>query len=162
VFEYGLTLAWISRKAIHEMRQEVERQTPFETGGCLLGYWGKEFEEVVIEECIGAGPKAKHCRFGFSPDSQWQTKEIAKIYESSGRISTYIGDWHSHPEGPLILSWKDRRTLLRIATYAPARAPHPLMALISSPPFRMRIWKTEALKKFFLSVDSSECEYREY
>ncbi len=158
----SLTIAWVRKEVIRKMQEEVQRMYPLETGGCLLGYWTGIFEEVVIEGCIGPGPKARHSRYSFKPDSEWQETQIARIYEESGRLCTYLGDWHSHIRGSLAMSWKDRRTLLRIASYPPARAPHPLMALIAGPPWKMRIWKVERPRRFLLSVVASECEIRAY
>jgi len=31
----------------------------------------------------------------FLPDATYQENEIARIYEDSIRISTYLGDWHT-------------------------------------------------------------------
>jgi hypothetical protein len=134
----GVTIAWINRIVICKMREEVERRALFETGGSLFGYWGPTSEAVVIGEYVGPGPNAKHARFSFKPD------------------------WHSHPGGSLTLSWRDRRTLFTIATFAPARTPYPLMALIAGPPWKMRLWKAQKLKKDSWSVSCSECELKEY
>ena len=162
VCKSGVTIAWINRIVICKMREEVERRALFETGGCLFGYWGPTSEAVVIGEYVGPGPNAKHARFSFKPDSAWQKIQISRLYASSGRLWTYLGDWHSHPGGSLTLSWRDRRTLFTIATFAPARTPYPLMALIAGPPWKMRLWKAQKLKKISCSVSFSECELKEY
>lgn len=148
--------------AVNQIYEEIRNESPLETGGCLLGYWDESFKEVVIEECIGPGPMAKHSKYGFEPDSEWQELQIARIYKDSGFLRTYLGDWHSHPQGKLTLSWKDKRTLLRIAKFSPARAPHPLMVVMAGPPWRMRIWKTDKIRRFSFKLDTSECETIEY
>ena len=33
-----------------------------------------------------------------------QEQEIGRVYTASGRCTTYVGDWHSHPGGSLYLS----------------------------------------------------------
>ncbi len=160
--ESNVTIAWINKEVLQRIYGEANEKSPFETGGCLLGYWDSSFKEVVIEKCTDSGANAKHSKYSFKPDGEWQETQIASIYEESGRLCTYLGDWHSHPNGILILSWKDKWTLLRIANYLPARAPHPLMLLVAGSPWQMRIWKVVKARWFFFNADMSECEVRVY
>jgi integrative and conjugative element protein (TIGR02256 family) len=83
-----------------EIVAECERSLPHETGGCLVGYWATR--EIVITEMIGPGPNALHAELNFAPDHEWQVSEIARTYEESNFVHTYLGDWHSHlnPFGP--------------------------------------------------------------
>jgi len=140
--EINIKISWIKYSALEKMYLEAERHQPYETGGCLLGYWDKLSNAVVITQSIGPGPNAKHSKYKFWPDHEWQASAIAEIYNESEYSSTYLGDWHSHPlhlnSG---LSWRDYRTLSRIAHYPPARAPMPVMAVISGgSPWTIRIW----------------------
>ena len=125
-------LAWVERSISQRMSGQAEIYQPYETGGCLLGYWVKPLEEIVICDIIGPGPNAVHSKNKFIPDNEWQTSEIEKIYGASGRFITYLGDWHSHPGyASANLSWRDRKTLRSIAFYSPARTPHPIMCIIA-------------------------------
>lgn len=129
-----LDIAWIEVEVLAGMQREATKKAPLETGGCLMGYWVKEFTEVVITEIIGPGKKAKHRSWYFSPDSKWQTKQIEEIYLNSGRLITYLGDWHSHPKDNNSLSFIDRWTIMRIGQHKPARVRAPLMGIIYNPP----------------------------
>lgn len=128
------------------MRREADRAAPFETGGVLLGYWTREPTaddggEVVVTAVIGPGPGAVHQRWVFMPDHDYHESEVERVYEVSGRQWTYLGDWHTHPDGPAHLSNKDRVTLRRIASAASARAPHPMMLLLAGGrPWRPYAW----------------------
>lgn len=138
--------AWLSATAWSGIVEEVAGRFPRETGGVLLGYWVREpptpatgaqaatiiGPEVVITSFLGPGPSAIHGVDSFVPDHAFQDCEIAKIYEKSDRRITYLGDWHSHPRGTASLSWKDRRTLRRIACSDGARAPIPLMFVVAA------------------------------
>lgn len=125
-------LAWVERSVFQTMSELATHCQPYETGGCLLGYWVKPLEEVVICDIIGPGPNAYHSKNKFVPDDEWQSSEIAKVYTDSGFLVSYLGDWHSHPGyASADLSWRDRKTLRRIATYSPARIPHPIMGIIA-------------------------------
>ena len=110
---------------------EAVRAFPGETGGILLGYWAVPDREVVITTKIGPGPKALHEPRRFVPDADYQEAELARRYALDRARFTYLGDWHSHPLGTRRLSRLDRRTLRQIASYADARAPNPLMAILT-------------------------------
>ncbi len=124
-------VAWIARPAVGVLAADHVRYAPDETGGVLLGYWGNVLE-VVITEATSAGLGAEHSQARYAPDSKHDASEIARIYEQSGRIHAYLGDWHSHPAGSLGLSRRDRRTLARIGRHEEARAAVPLMAILAS------------------------------
>lgn len=120
-----------------DLTRTADTFAPLETGGVLLGYWvhapgeGPRAAEAVVTAWVGPGPRAVHRRRFFSPDHLFQEQEIARLYSASGRLSTYIGDWHTHPGGPGSLSSRDRMALRRIATAPAARAPSPVMIVLA-------------------------------
>ncbi len=118
-----------------------------------MGYWAAP-EEIVITNIIGPGPGATHSKRKFKPDHSWQTQQIVEIYNASKFYFSYLGDWHSHPNfQDSGLSWLDRRALRKIASYKPARAPVPIMAIIEGgSPWNLKIWSYKLLdfKLFFL------------
>ncbi|HEY8722856.1 MAG TPA: Mov34/MPN/PAD-1 family protein [Gaiellaceae bacterium] len=114
------------------MAQEISEAEPDETGGILLGYEALEEEAVVVTALVGPGPNSKASRAHFDPDGEWQEKEVARIYEASGRRATYLGDWHSHPKGLARPSWKDQRTARSIAEFREARMSNPLMLIVAT------------------------------
>lgn len=124
-----MNYAWIHKSAFDELTAETNISLPFETGGCLMGFWEKPYSEVVITQVVGPGSDAIHGYGYFKPDHEWQEKEIARVYAESGRKVTYLGDWHSHPYGNNKLSWRDRKTLYNIASLYEARAPIPIMGI---------------------------------
>jgi integrative and conjugative element protein (TIGR02256 family) len=113
---------------------EADVSAPKETGGMLLGYVSPNTapEHVVIEAVIGPGPDAAHYPDRFEPDSGWQQEELARAYADSGRITTYLGDWHTHPGGVALPSRRDRRTARAIARSKAARMPHPFIVILAS------------------------------
>lgn len=113
------------------MQAEAGRCFPLETGGVFIGYWGQEYQDVAITAVTGPGPNAIHKSTAFIPDSDFHEKEISRFYTQSGRVHTYLGDWHTHPNGICRLSSKDRATLKRISRYKPARAPIPIMGILA-------------------------------
>lgn len=109
--------------------EEASHYYPMESGGTFMGYVNEEW--AVVEALIPAGPNARRSRQGFLPDQAWQLAQIAECYECSGRRTTYLGDWHSHP-GALsgALSRKDLQVLRRIIKAPGARCPQPIMTVL--------------------------------
>lgn len=95
-----------------------------------MGYWGKK-NTIHIAAVVGPGPGATHEQHRFVPDHPWQTQRIEEIYIDSGRRTSYLGDWHTHPDGEPRPSIRDKATARLIAEHPPARAPKPIL-LISS------------------------------
>ncbi len=138
------TTAWVHQRVSERLVNEAERVFPFETGGVLMGYWAKEYTEVVITHAIGPGADAQHSPNGFVPDYTFQETEIERVYCESDRLSTYLGDWHTHPLASCHPSFKDKRTLHRIAMFSDARCPVPLMLILGGGKDRdwfLQIWK---------------------
>jgi len=122
---------WISDSVLNSMIDHADNAYPNEAGGALMGYWNDKGTEVLVTQVVGPGPEAVHERTSFVPDYSFQEREIERIYIESGRTHTYLGDWHSHPNGPASLSGTDTRTMRNIAEYAAARATSPVMILFS-------------------------------
>lgn len=125
---------------MREMEVEAERHAPHETGGVLLGYPDRTNQRwVQITLQVGPGPHAVHGSHHFEPDGEWQARQVAAAYVASGRVSTYLGDWHSHPRGTHRPSGLDRSTAKRIALCEEARAPHPLILILHGGPSDWRL-----------------------
>lgn len=123
------------------MREIADTHFPNEAGGALMGYMNDDALGVVITHVIGPGPEATHNRASFIPDYPYQETEIGRLYNESQRTLVYLGDWHSHPNGPASLSGTDRRALMNIANFPEARINSPIMILLSG---RTGKWNTHA------------------
>lgn len=126
---------WLSDAHATAIRAEAEARFPLETGGVLVGYRGG-VAGTVITDVVGPGAGARHGRTWFLPDHLYHEQEVARLYQQSGRLHVYLGDWHSHPNGPTSLSSKDTRTLRRIASDAHARVREPVMLVVAGSPNR--------------------------
>ncbi len=137
--------AWFSEPVVKEMLLEAERLFPLETGGVMMGYWSKSKDGVVICHATGPGPRAVHTEHAFIPDYDYQESEIGHLYKDSGRIHTYLGDWHTHPREAVYLSPKDERALRKVAGFREARAPVPIMAILGGgdPEWLIGAWRYE-------------------
>lgn len=131
---------WLPEELLDEMRALATSAHPNETGGVLIGY--DAGNGLVVTAITGPGPRAIHEPDAFIPDYVYQDGEIERIYRESGRRHTYLGDWHSHPDGGAALSSRDKRTLRRIARHGPAMVSAPIMGILASDECRgIAIWK---------------------
>lgn len=145
-----LVTVWLTKSSLYSMVNSAMAHAPEETGGVLVGYSDAAGQNLVIEHVVGPGPRAIHTRFSFTPDHEYQEQEIARLYLESGRVSTYLGDWHSHPGGGFYLSPTDRNTLARIALTKEARIARPLMAVIGGEDWELAVWQGEMSSCRFL------------
>lgn len=123
----------LARGVLALCRAEADRCYPLETGGVLMGFWRRHL--AVVTQVIGPGPNARHERWSFEPDQEWQLGAIAAHYARSGRRETYLGDWHTHPDARNgNLSRMDRGVLRKVISTPSARAPTPVMMILYGSP----------------------------
>lgn len=132
-------LIWISTTIADQLDSLANDHLPNETGGVLLGY--ATTDTAVVQKIVGPGPHATHSPTAFSPDHAYHEHRIGEEYRKSNGVTTYLGDWHSHPAGSLRLSARDESTLKRIAHFEAARIPRPIMLIIAGPPWSMGAWR---------------------
>ncbi len=122
---------WLRDEVAAILLREAAELAPSETGGILMGYWSTDGAAVVVTNSVPGGPAAVHQRSRFEPDPTWQREEVARLYRTSGRVHTYLGDWHTHPGGSARPSRLDKRTAKTIATAHEARSPRPVFIILS-------------------------------
>lgn len=149
---------WLAQSALKAMVAEALRTEPLESGGVLLGWRDQTGTELVVAHVVGPGADATHRRTKFSPDTDWQRQEIAAAYEASGRRVTYLGDWHSHPGGSDLPSRRDEKTARRIARSRSARAPQPVMLILTG---KKKAWRAVPYRFFDKRLQRMELESTE-
>jgi integrative and conjugative element protein (TIGR02256 family) len=146
-------IIWLNHLAYIDILSETIKWMPKETGGILIGYKGIN-GQTVITKIVGPGTNAIHRLDSFIPDYNYHEKEIERIYYESNRQESYIGDWHTHPNSPAYLSEKDKITLKRIAKHKEARLEKPVMMILGTRPFQLKVWtltQNRIFKKFSLN-----------
>lgn len=121
---------WLAQQAWADMVALASARYPLETGGMLLGY-RPEAGDVVATAIIGPGPKARHRRLRFAPDHAYQQDMLEAHFWRTDGTETYLGDWHTHPNGAAALSWLDKRVLARIARTSSSDTPEPVMVVLA-------------------------------
>ena len=133
---------WISKQIFQKMLADAEKWSPYETGGVFMGYTADD-HDLVVTDLIDAGDHAKHKKFRFQPDQDYQLEQIARIYKESKGTVTYLGDWHTHPNSTPNLSLLDKRTLTKIALTPASKNTQPIMVILGSMPIK---WTLNAVQ----------------
>jgi integrative and conjugative element protein (TIGR02256 family) len=137
----SLKIVFISNSLVDRILAEANRKFPCETGGILMGY-SSSGGECFVTDLVGPGPNARHARMSFDPDYEFQKEQVASVYRESQRLHSYMGDWHTHPQGSYELSSTDRAALKQIAASRQARCAAPLMLLaVGGPKWELRLWR---------------------
>lgn len=76
-----------------------------ETGGILLGRSTATDTEVLVQHAGGPGPSALRTPTRFDRDLQHARRLAEFAWHMDG--SQWIGEWHTHPVGPMVPSDRD-------------------------------------------------------
>ena len=121
-------VVWLEQDVAADLVRASALHRPLETGGILLGH--RIDHEIVITAHIPAGPGAERTRTTFQPDGPWQRQQLESVFRSTAGVTTYLGDWHSHPTGSAPPSKQDRKTAARIASDPAAQVAEPVMLIV--------------------------------
>lgn len=146
-----IMLPW---RLVERCLREIDATFPQESGGVLMGQQQGQ-SAIYIDEIVGPGPNARHRRYSFEPDLEWQRARIAERYTRTEGKSTYLGDWHSHPEaGHGGLSDTDHRALKTIIRAPEAQCPKPLMVIFWGAPdaWSLSAWQARLRQRRFFGA----------
>jgi integrative and conjugative element protein (TIGR02256 family) len=101
---------------------------PKEIGGVLLGAYSEDRATVIVSRVV-VPAKFRNSRTSFIPDAAAVNQELATAYTASGGRLIYVGDWHSHPDGPAEPSPKDRRSIAKQAEHPQVHTNSPLLLI---------------------------------
>lgn len=138
-----MSVVHFRRSLLQVCEDEVTRMFPLESGGVLMGR-RMDKDEWQVDHIVGPGRAPRHARYRFSPDLDYQRKEIARRFIDTRGQSTYLGDWHSHPKARHGgLSYLDRHALGKIMDAPGAQCPAPLMMILWGEPdsWAPTIWR---------------------
>jgi integrative and conjugative element protein (TIGR02256 family) len=159
-------IVWLPNLIAESMRFEADKFYNLETGGAYMGYWANA-DEAVVTHNIPAGPKARHERSRFEPDQVWQTRKIESCYQKSGRMDSYLGDWHTHPDTRnATLSLADRACLKGIIRTPEARQNRPIMLILTGTAgnwtLNPKVCQLKSTLYFFYYVEDENAQLRFY
>jgi hypothetical protein len=102
---------------VEDVTREIRRQTvqadDVETGGVFLGIINWKTRVIHVLKNITAPPDSRANEICFYRGTQGLPGAIQNAIKKSGGQIGYIGEWHSHPNGPDCLSKIDENTVQR-------------------------------------------------
>lgn len=103
---------------------------PDETGGTLVGVYEDGNRIARIERVIAANQSATRQRYKFVRPSDYEDRQLGKIYQQSKGRLLYLGEWHSHPGGPAMPSGTDIATMVSLARDTKVAANTPILIVL--------------------------------
>lgn len=94
-----------------QMKNAFKTSGKLETGGVFIGVCNYKTKTIHVTAIITAPPDSKSNCVEFIRGREGLAEEIAEIERKSGGQIGYIGEWHTHPEGPEGLSMQDMRSI---------------------------------------------------
>lgn len=119
---------------LDDLKTQMQQASPIETGGILVGCANHKTKTIHVTDTIAAPPDSTANEVCFCRGKEGLAKAIQHIVDQTGRQLGYIGEWHSHPEGPNGMSRKDDQTVDRFKReYSQEVTPLPVFLLIVTP-----------------------------
>ena len=98
---------------IGRMQEQMRAAAPRETGGVFVGCANYKTNTIHVVDLIDAPPDSQADEVCFIRGIDGLPDKVRQINERSGGQLGYIGEWHSHPQGPEGMSVTDRATVQR-------------------------------------------------
>jgi len=114
-----------------------------EAGGVIFGRELIDTDNLIINNMTEPYEHDKRSRFSFRRKDTGHIEYYKRIYDESGGIIKYVGEWHTHPEKIPKYSILDKREWMKILKEKPAIPP--LYFIIIGIEV-WRIWKVETQK----------------
>ena len=89
----------LTESALSQMRQSMQAKSPNETGGVLLGSVFLHSRTIIITDVILAPPDSIEKPNLFILGTEGLERKIRDTEKHSNGKVTYLGTWHSHPNG---------------------------------------------------------------
>lgn len=158
-FEPPLTTVIFSVAVMEFLRgQRQMKAGAVERGGVLLGTLHPETKTIVVTKAVPS-VRASASTHSIEPNLPELQRKIEKEWEKGGRLVTYLGDWHTHPEPFPAPSWTDRCTFTQNYFKSSISSDHMLYAIVgqseSIEDWWVALWKHLGGRRPLRVVDES-------
>lgn len=124
-FAYGI---------LNDLKTQMQQASPNETGGTLVGCANYKTKTIHVTDTIAAPPDSTANEVCFCRGKEGLVEVVQHINDKTGGQLGYIGEWHSHPDGPNGMSRKDNQTVNRFKReYIRETTPLPVFLVIVTP-----------------------------
>lgn len=124
----------IQTHLLDTLRNEMEKMRPNETGGAFIGCANHKTKVVHIVDVILAPDDSHANHVCFFRGINGLPETINRINDQTGHQIGYIGEWHSHPDGPNGMSATDMSSVRRFKKeFDQLASPIPTVLVIVTP-----------------------------
>lgn len=107
--DYTVLLTESARASMDEIASNTfYSASPVETGGLLFGERDDAALTITIDAASGPPPDSTHSHTGFIRGTRDLDQVLAALGYGASERASYLGDWHTHPNGVAALSATDR------------------------------------------------------
>ncbi len=119
---------------IEMMEEAMIKASPRETGGVYIGSANYKTKTIHVVGLVKAPPDSRSNAVCFFRGVKGLPAAIEEVNEQSGGQLGYIGEWHSHPDGPEGMSQIDSGTVQRFKKeFEQMASPLPVFLMIITP-----------------------------
>lgn len=137
VFQASNDRSWQVRyagKILPRMKELMVSASPFETGGVFIGSINYKTKTIHVLDLIDAPDDSDANEVCFHRGINGLPERVDDANISSGNQLGYVGEWHSHPNGPDMMSLKDTNTVRRFKSeLSELTTPLPVFLTIITP-----------------------------
>ena len=112
-FEHGGWCFVFDRALVEHVGSLRREQLPAETGGVLIGYFDVPHRRVYVVDALPAPDDSHERRDSFVRGFAGLPGAIRDIEARTGSQVSYVGEWHSHPDGVGVSMSDDDSELVR-------------------------------------------------
>jgi hypothetical protein len=124
----------ICNKVVNEIVEQTEMAGKYETGGYLIGQCNLKTNTIHVIDTIEAPEDTIHRGDYLVLGKAGIRKKLSQIERRSGATFGYVGEWHSHPNGPSGFSATDFEEFANKAEEMKADgAAKPILEVLVSP-----------------------------
>lgn len=90
----------ISDQVVNDIVGQTETAGCYETGGYLIGQCNLKTNTIHVIDSIEASEDTIHRGDYLVLGKKGVRKKLSQVERRSGATFGYVGEWHSHPNGP--------------------------------------------------------------
>lgn len=119
----GITISF-DRSIIEKIESYCKKQSTYETGGIIIGYYSSDQSSAMICDVTGAPLDSKSGRSSFFRGINGLNKYLKDLWKEG---KYYLGEWHYHPDFSSTPSGNDNQQMINISTNKNFACPEPIL-----------------------------------
>ncbi|MFN3191478.1 MAG: Mov34/MPN/PAD-1 family protein [Aureliella sp.] len=128
--EDGKYRVQIAEAVIANMRELAVKHAPNEVGTSLVGSYSDDGHTATIDGLAPLSSDSRGSRLTFVRGVQNLAGFFSGIFRSSQGRRHYVGEWHSHPDGPVLPSDTDDQNQVDIANDRDTDCPEVILVIV--------------------------------